>query len=231
MKAEVNAKQSNAQTNINIKIYNYSHSNILKTNCTNSQAKKRTLTPPHGSSSFVYSSRFALARHNNLNKKRNKWARGHRVDALTINAPPPGLRWGNRGGTDTTEPKCLEVVSCNLYEQVRAPNKGIGSHLIGSEENTELECCNQTSIFSSETWKRWCQYTHLGPRMMRLCDTEGFHAVGKRKRFFFYIKHFFFSKNGCGYDGESSITSLFESIQLGWPFLSPYLQNLYHPLF
>lgn len=80
------------QTNIDIKIYNNSHSNIQeKTNCTNSQAKGRTLTPQHQptcSPLFVSRSCFVLARHINLIKERNKRARCLRVDALTIKRTP-----------------------------------------------------------------------------------------------------------------------------------------------
>lgn len=111
-------------------------------------------------SPFLSRSCFALTRHINLNKERNKRTRGLRVDALTINAPPPRLRWEDRGGTETTEPRCLEVV---LITTKRSLLQGISSHPIDSEQNTELVCCNKTSVFSSETWKRWCEYTHVGP--------------------------------------------------------------------
>lgn len=84
-----------------------------KLNCTNSQAMKghslHNITP-HVSPEMVPGLAFVLYRHVNLNKERNKRARCLRVDALASNAPLPHLADERRGGTETTEAQCLEVV-------------------------------------------------------------------------------------------------------------------------
>lgn len=91
MKAEVNAKQSNTQTNIDIKIYNNSHSNIQEKQIVQIHRQRKdahSTTTAHKFSSFVSRSCFVLTHHINLNKERNKRARCLRVDALTINRTP-----------------------------------------------------------------------------------------------------------------------------------------------
>lgn len=112
-KAEVNAKQWNTQTNINIKIYNGFHSNIQGKQILQIHRRRKDAHLQHQPTRpplLFCRSCFVLTRLINLNKERNKRARCLRVDALTINAPPPRLRWENKGGTETAEPKCLEVV-------------------------------------------------------------------------------------------------------------------------
>lgn len=75
---------------------------------------ERTLTPQHHSTCIspetVPGLAFVLYRHVNLNKERNKRARCLRVEALASNAPLPHLADERRGGTETTEAQCLEVV-------------------------------------------------------------------------------------------------------------------------
>lgn len=81
-----------------------------KINRTNSQAMKRTLTPRHHSTCTPLVLLFVLYGSVNLNKERNKRARCLGVDALAANAPLPHCADEHRGGTETTEAQCQEVV-------------------------------------------------------------------------------------------------------------------------
>lgn len=89
-------------TETHIKIYHNPHSTRTgETNCTNSQAKRWRSYGVGALRILLLCFRFfafVLRRHVNLNKERNKRASCLRVDALTINTPPPHLSWEGSGG-------------------------------------------------------------------------------------------------------------------------------------
>lgn len=151
MKAEVNAKQSNTQTNIDIKIYNNSHSNIQEKQIIQIHRQRKdthSIISAHLFSPFVSRSCFVLTPHINLNKERNKRARCLRVDALTINAAPPSSPLTEKGRCRDHQAQHLEVVWITRKKIVSPHNKGIDSHLIDSEQKHRAGALQQTSASS-----------------------------------------------------------------------------------